>query len=90
MKTQSIVALLIAASALVTVPAFASGFGPAPGYRGTVGAPASQRGPSVQTLTAERGAADNSQTAYGGMAQVHSEAGSRATPVQGDMLYAHH
>lgn len=89
MKTSSIVALLLAASALVTAPAFASGYGPAPAYRSTVGAPASQRGPSAQTLAAERDVAAGSQTATGGADEGRSEAGSRA-PVPGDMLFAHH
>lgn len=65
MKRNSIVALLLAASALVVAPAFASGYGPSPGYRGTVGAPASQSGPSTQTLAAGRDAA-GSTTEYGG------------------------
>ena len=90
MNTKPIIALLLAASALVTAPAFASGYGPAPGYRGTVGAPASQRGPSAQTLAAERDATAGSPGAYGGAIQGRSEAGSRATSVMSDSLYAHH
>lgn len=89
MKRNSIVALFLTASALVTAPAFASGYGPSPGYRGTVGAPASQSGPSAQTLAAGRDAA-GSTTEYGGASQSRSEAGIRATSVTNDSLYTHH
>jgi hypothetical protein len=45
MKTKLIAALLVAASATIAAPAFASGYGPAPFYRPGVGAPAwHQRG----------------------------------------------
>jgi len=44
MKTKFIAALLIAVSASVAAPAFASGYGPAPFYRPSVGAPAAQQG----------------------------------------------
>lgn len=53
MKTKFIVALLVASSGLLTAPAFASGYGPAPFYRPDVGAPASQSGQSAQTLAVE-------------------------------------
>ncbi|TKC85988.1 hypothetical protein FAZ69_22000 [Trinickia terrae] len=85
MKTRLIVALLVAASA----PAFASGYGPAPAYRGSIGAPASQRGQSAQTLAAERDAAGGSQAAYGGVAEGRSESGSRAAVTEAGNLYAH-
>src|SRR5215475_16059764 len=42
MKTKLIAAVLIAASATLAAPAFASGYGPAPHYSPSVGAPASQ------------------------------------------------
>lgn len=90
MNTKSIVALLLAASALVAVPSFASGYGPAPAYRGTIGAPASQRGPGAQTLAAEGDAAAVSRTAYGGAVQGRFEAGRRVTLVTSDSLYTHH
>jgi hypothetical protein len=54
MKSKLIAALLVATSASLAAPAFASGYGPAPFYRPEVGAPASQRGPSAQTLAAEQ------------------------------------
>jgi len=56
MKTKILAALLVAASATLAAPAFASGYGPAPFYHPTVGAPASQRGESAQTVAAERAA----------------------------------
>jgi hypothetical protein len=78
MKTKLIVALLVAFSASVAAPAFASGYGPAPFYKPSVGAPVSQRGQSVQSLAAERDDATGSQEAYGGVVASHSQAGSRA------------
>jgi hypothetical protein len=67
MKTKLIVALLVVLSASAAAPAFASGYGPAPFYRPSVGAPVSQRGQSVQTLAAERDDVAGSQEAYGGV-----------------------
>jgi hypothetical protein len=89
MKTKLIVALLVAVSASAVAPAFASGYGPAPAYKDSIGAPASQRGQSVQTLGAERDAATDSQAAYGGVAQDRTGAGSRAAVTPGDNLYSH-
>lgn len=76
MKTKLIAALLVAATASVAAPAFASGYGPAPFYRPNVGAPASQRGQSVQTVAAEQVQQQGAQTAYGGVAGPVSESGS--------------
>lgn len=90
MKTQLIAALLVALSASAAVPAFASGYGPAPSYRPSVGAPASQRGQSAQTLAAERDDTTGSQAAYGGVVSGQSEAGSRAAVPLRDNLYARH
>jgi hypothetical protein len=97
MKTRFIVALFAALSASVTVPAFASGYGPAPSYRPAVGAPASQRGQSVQTLAAENAAnADSAaqtsvtQAAYGGSVAGRSESGGRVFATPRDNLFAHH
>ena len=89
MKTQYIVALLVALSASVATPAFASGYGPAPSYNPSVGAPASQRGQSAQTVAAEHNDAIVSQEAYGGVAAGHSETSSRAAVTFGENLYAH-
>jgi len=54
MKTRLTAAVLVATSALLAAPALASGYGPAPFYNAEVGAPSSQRGPSAQTLMAEK------------------------------------
>ena len=72
MKSKILAGLLIAASATLAAPAFASGYGPAPFYRPNVGAPASQRGDSAQTVAAERAAADGN-SAYGGVNDQTSE-----------------
>jgi hypothetical protein len=78
MKTRLIAALLVAVSAAVAAPAFASGYGPAPFYRPSVGAPASQRGVSAQTVAAERNAAAAANNdAVGGVIGASSESGSR-------------
>jgi len=74
MKTKFVAALLIAASATLAAPAFASGYGPAPFYRPTVGAPASQQGQSAQTVATERA---NANSAYGGVNEQTSQSGSR-------------
>ncbi len=66
MKTKFIAALVLAASASIAAPAFASGYGPAPFYRPDVGAPSSQRGVSAQTLAAERGNIAAAQSDVGG------------------------
>jgi hypothetical protein len=92
MKTKLIVALFAALTASAAAPAFASGYGPAPAYRPAVGAPASQRGQSLQTLAAESGDINNgAQAAYGGSVTGQSEASGRVIGVaQRDMLFAHH
>jgi hypothetical protein len=76
MNTKLIAAVLVAASATIAAPAFASGYGPAPFYRPGVGAPASQQGQSAQTVAAERAAADNN-TAYGGVKAASTQSGAR-------------
>lgn len=90
MKTKFVAALLVALSASAAAPAFASGYGPAPFYRPSVGAPASQRGQSAQTVAASADDAANSQAAYGGVVSGHSESASRATVALHDNLYARH
>lgn len=78
MSRKLIASLLIASSALIAVPAFASsGYGPATHYNPLVGAPASQRGQSAQTIAAEEQAQSN--TSYGGVHATRSESGHRAT-----------
>jgi hypothetical protein len=77
MKNRLIAALLVAALTPIAVPVFASGYGPAPFYRPSVGAPASQRGQSAQTITAERSDASSaSRGSYGDVVGA-SESGSR-------------
>jgi hypothetical protein len=76
MKTKLIAALLVAASASVAAPAFASGYGPAPFYRPAVGAPASQQGVSAQTVAAERAQEQGVDSSYGGVANSASQSGS--------------
>jgi hypothetical protein len=75
MNKTLIASLLVAVSAALAAPAFASGgYGPAPSYNPQVGAPASQRGQSVQTIAAEN--ADTS--AYGGVRSTATQSGDRA------------
>jgi hypothetical protein len=74
MKSKIVAALLVAVSATLAAPAFASGYGPAPFYHPAVGAPASQRGESAQPVAAERAAADGN-SAYGGANDQASESG---------------
>ena len=80
MKTKFIAALLVAASASIAAPAFASGYGPAPHYNPTVGAPASQQGQNTETLAAE--AQQANANAYGGVQNGSSQAGKHE-PVTG-------
>lgn len=98
MKTKLIVVLFAVLSASVAAPAFASGYGPAPGYRPSIGAPESQRGQSLQTLAASTSgnngaqgaqAAQTTEAAYGGVAGARSESGGRFIG-QRDTLFAHH
>jgi hypothetical protein len=90
MKTKLIAALLVAVSAVAATPVFASGYGPAPFYQPSVGAPASQRGQNEQTLAAERGDMGNVQSAYGGVVSGQSESGSHAGMSLLGGLFAHH
>lgn len=91
MKIQHIAALLVAASAVLATPAFASGYGPAPFYHSLAGAPASQRGPSVQTLAASSTDMADAQHAYGGVVSGHSESAGRFVAASArNNLFAHH
>jgi hypothetical protein len=89
MKTKFIVSLLVALSAAVAAPAFASGYGPANSYQPSVGAPASQRGQSTQTLAAEDASA-GSQEGYGGVGAGQSQSAGHATLSATDRLFSHH
>ncbi|CAE6727918.1 hypothetical protein [Paraburkholderia haematera] len=91
MKSKLFAALLIAATTGIAAPAFASGYGPAPSYRPSVGAPASQRGQSAQTVAAERTDAVGSvNDSYGGVVASSSESGSRETAGSVGRVYAGH
>lgn len=92
MKTKFIAALLVAVSASVAAPAFASGYGPAPFYRPVVGAPASQRGQSAATLQADNNATDAnaSNDAVGGVHDNSSQAGTRVRFGTSHTIFAHH
>jgi hypothetical protein len=72
MKKNLLASLLIAATASIAVPAFASGYGPAPSYRPSVGAPVSQQGMNTQTIAAQNNAESNS---YGGARSSVSQSG---------------
>lgn len=75
MKTRILSVVLAALSAALVAPAFASGYGPAPFFNPTVGAPASQQGQNEQTIAAERlYGADN--TSYGGVNSPSSQSGA--------------
>jgi hypothetical protein len=89
MKTKLIVALLIAVSGSATAPAFASGYGPAPFYKPSVGAPASQSGQSARTIATERDVT-GSEEAYGGAVSGLSQAGSHVAVTSRDSLFARH
>ena len=66
---KHLVAVIIAASAAIGAPAFASsGYGPAPHYNPIDGAPSSQRGESAMTIHAENTNAD--AQAFGGVADT--------------------
>jgi hypothetical protein len=80
MKSKIIAALLLATSATLAAPAFASGVGPAPFYRPDVGAPSSQSGPSERTIGAEQGLAVSD---VGGVAATGESGGSRIADTRG-------
>ena len=92
MKNKLLAALLVAASATLAAPAFASGYGPAPFYRPSVGAPVSQRGQSAVAITAERNSTDNASvdSSYGGVVSGVSQSGSRDTFATNSNLYRGH
>ncbi|HVE08107.1 MAG TPA: hypothetical protein VNE00_12710 [Paraburkholderia sp.] len=91
--TQFIAAVVIAASAAAAAPAFASGYGPAPFYHPNVGAPASQRGQSAQTVAAEEQQANDNAVAYGGVHEGTTQTGNRApaepTSGRGSVFFGH-
>jgi hypothetical protein len=79
MNKTLIASLLIAVSAAVAAPAFASsGYGPAPSYNPLVGAPESQRGQSAQTIAAQNAQQNGDSRAYGGVKNTSAQSGNRA------------
>src|ERR1700712_1610344 len=97
MNKHRIGTLIIAASAALTAPAFASGYGPAVHYNPIEGAPASQRGQSAQAIRAEYIAAEaNAGTrsdthSYGGVADSMVNSGNRSVLAEkGRLPFAHH
>jgi hypothetical protein len=91
MKTKHFAALLLAISASAAAPAFASGYGPAPFYKPSVGAPDSQRGQSAQTLASDQSDETNAQREYGGVSpSSFSQSGNREAAKIDMNLYAHH
>jgi len=90
MIKQFVTAAVIAVSAVAAGSAFASsGYGPAPHYDPLAGAPASQRGVSVQTIASESAAMP--MQAYGGMTDTVAQSGARVTSTNDTTrLFAHH
>ncbi len=87
-RLMTIVAGAVIASA--AAPAFASGYGPAPHYRPDVGASSSQRGPSEQTVTAERNAQSPNDTSVGGTRSYAVQSGTRSNIDGQRPLYSGH
>jgi hypothetical protein len=86
---KHLVAVIIAASAAIAAPAFASsGYGPAPHYNPIDGAPSSQRGESAMTIHAENTNAD--AQAFGGVADTTARWGSHVQANGAQSLFAHH
>ena len=79
MTNKLIAALLVAACVSIAAPAFASGYGPAPFYRPSVAAPASQQGQSAQTVAAERASATVNQAAEARVASQNGDTQADAT-----------
>ncbi|MBN3761950.1 hypothetical protein [Burkholderia sp. Ac-20365] len=90
MKSKLIVTVLVASSAALAAPAFASGYGPAPYYRPDVGAPASQAGQTAQTLAAEAAqasAAEEMRMGVGGDETMTTQSGRRMPVDRPDPVY---
>lgn len=89
MNKKFIATLVLASAGALASPAFASsGYGPAPWYDPIAGAPASQRGPSAQTLSQDAARTD-SVTAYGGEPRARAESGSPKQARDAQSLFAH-
>jgi hypothetical protein len=90
MTRTLIAAVLIAASATVAAPAFASGYGPAPYYNPTVGAPTSQQGQNTQTIAADEAQTKAASNSYGGVASVSTQSGARPQETGPQSIYFGH
>ncbi|MDP9156311.1 MAG: hypothetical protein M3O74_18945 [Pseudomonadota bacterium] len=90
MNKTLIASLLIAVSAAVAAPAFASsGYGPAPSYNPLVGAPESQRGQSAQSIAADSAQQYADSRAYGGVKSTNTESGNRVQANDTRSIYSH-
>ncbi|MFM0340750.1 hypothetical protein [Paraburkholderia fungorum] len=90
MKTKLVAALLTALGASLAAPAFASGYGPAPFYRPSVGAPTPQRVQIAGAPAAEHDDTADMQRGRGGVAAGSSQSGSRAAVTLHDDPNVHH
>lgn len=88
MKSKLIASLSVASFIFAVAPAFASGYGPAPSYTPGVGAPASQRGPSLMTIEVQHD--KTGATAYGGTADVHAQSGASAAVDKRTTAFTYH
>jgi hypothetical protein len=86
MKKNLLASLLIAASATIAVPAFASGYGPAPHYNPSVGAPTSQQGQNTQSIAADEAQNRGDVTAYGGSSTL-SQSGKRSQETKAQSVF---
>jgi hypothetical protein len=86
---KHLIAVIIAVSAALAAPAFASsGYGPAPHYSPIDGAPSSQRGESATTIHAENTNADS--RAFGGVSETTVRWGSHVQANGAQSLFTHH
>ena len=95
MNKHFIGAAIIAISAAIAAPAFASsGYGPAPHYNPIVGAPSSQRGQSAQTVHAEFASAESNvdiaRQSFGGVSETRSQSGIHRLADDSLSPYLHH
>jgi hypothetical protein len=82
--TNLLAMTMVAATAFLAPPVFASGFGPAPSYNPIDGAPASQRGQSALTLAAQNAPRVTAQVrvaGFSGVGGVVTDASASGTPL---------
>ncbi len=87
MNTKFIASLVIAVSAVVAAPAFASGYGPAPHYNPMVGAPASEQGQNTETIAADNARIGASTSAYGGSTTLSQSGSSRNSGTKAQAVF---